>query len=96
MTLPCSARGRPNPQLIWLHEDERTFLLPGDRTETLEVSTGDGSLTVLSSYANSAEFVCIVVNEVGAATARAEVRVERGGDESPGENLINYIGMAPI
>ena len=38
-------RGRPQPLVVWMHEEERTFLLPGDTAGNLEVTT-DAALLV--------------------------------------------------
>ena len=40
-------RGRPQPLVVWMHEEERTFLLPGDTAGNLEVTT-DAALLVTS------------------------------------------------
>ena len=40
-------RGRPKPLVVWMHEEERTFLLAGDTAGNLEV-TSDAALLVTS------------------------------------------------
>lgn len=37
LTLGCAAEGRPKPLVLWMHEEERNFLSPGDRTDSFEV-----------------------------------------------------------
>ena len=54
-----------------MHQEERTFLLPGDRTDNLEVMD-DAELRVRNlDYSNEKmHFVCFAVNSVGSAIAR--------------------------
>ncbi|CAB4070176.1 ROBO2 [Lepeophtheirus salmonis] len=71
--LDCSAEGRPEPVLLWMREDDRTILLPGDRTDTLEVSA-EGTLIVKATQ-DTTHYICLVVNNAGAAVARTTVHL---------------------
>ena len=48
-------RGRPQPLVVWMHEEERTFLLPGDTAGNLEV-TSDAALLVTSPEGRTEEY----------------------------------------
>jgi len=81
VTLECLATGSPPPALLWMHEKDRTVLLPGDRTDSgLEVSER-GFLTI-QSVKTSSTYVCVAVNVVGAAMARSYLIVESPGKKS--------------
>ena len=84
MSLSCRASGRPDPLVLWLYEDKRTFLLPGDKTGALEVDLATGDL-VATNVRVPMDFVCLVTNEVGSAVARTEVRINKDTDGSLGE-----------
>ena len=75
VTLECLATGSPAPALLWMHEKDRTVLLPGDRTDSgLEVT--DRGFLKIQSVKSSSTYVCMAVNVVGAAMARAYLIVE--------------------
>ena len=81
VTLECLATGSPTPVLLWMHEKDRTVLLPGDRTDNgLEVSER-GFLTI-QSVKSSSTYVCVGVNVVGASMARSYLIVESSGKKS--------------
>ncbi len=42
--LECLASGRPPPTVVWLHEQERRFLLPGDSAGQVRVDPVTGEL----------------------------------------------------
>ncbi len=114
--LECLGSGRPDPTVVWLHEQERTFLLPGDRTGggggdggdsvgsaggaagiSVDPVTGELVAEDVSTRQSGAstcvriatlvqvhadmDLVCFVANEVGSASARAQIVVNRGGGE---------------
>ena len=49
-------RGRPQPLVVWMHEEERTFLLPGDTAGNLEVTT-DAALLVTSPQVREGDLI---------------------------------------
>ncbi|TRY78393.1 hypothetical protein TCAL_08987 [Tigriopus californicus] len=74
VTLDCLTNGRPDPMVIWMHEDERTFLLPGDSTDILEV-TPRGQLIVQEVF-YPMQFICFAVNIVGSTMAKSQISVK--------------------
>ena len=72
--LRCRASGNPKPLVIWMREDERTFLLAGESTDTLEVNKA-GDVTVEEAF-ESMHLVCFVANLVGSDVARSRIQVQ--------------------
>ncbi len=60
-----------------MHEEERTFLLPGDHTDVFEVSR-DGEL-VVDEAASTMHLVCFAVNSVGSALSRTVALITEAG-----------------
>ena len=78
VTLECLATGSPPPALLWMHEKDRTVLLPGDRTDSgLEVT--ERGILKITGVKSSSTYVCMAVNVVGAAMARSYIIVESAG-----------------
>lgn len=107
-TLHCGASGRPKPLVLWMHEEERTFLSPGDRTDTIEVSNDEDQLIIRAAY-EEMNFVCVAANAVGADIARIKLIVSEGGEneiieEAPevgvisatGDNSLSSVRRMPI
>lgn len=98
VSLSCAGAGRPRPLIIWMHEQDRTFLLPGEATEHMEVSR-EAEIVIEAAEA-SANLVCIVVNEVGAELARASVVVQDAslelGFSSSNSNSEGSLHRAPL
>ena len=81
VVLECLATGTPAPALLWMHEKDRTVLLPGDRTDSgLEVT--DRGFLKIQSVKSSSTYVCMAVNVVGAAMARSYLIVESSGKKT--------------
>jgi hypothetical protein len=76
--LECSAQGKPRPLVIWMHEEERTFLLPGDQAGNLEV-TGEATLLV-TDPGSDMQLVCFAVNYVGSAMSRSRLKTSSASE----------------
>ena len=71
VSVSCAASGRPQPLVIWMYENERTFLMPGEATEDFEVT--EKGEAIVEAVKEEMKLVCLVVSEVGSVLARSKV-----------------------